>query len=153
MNSVLETTLATLTSKVAAGRSVREDVRMDNLLREGEVVAQGDVLFTWAGDYPASLPSDAAPLSTEQRLVPGTDDGGKHFLVAKTPGVYATSTPTDPDTLTGPTIYLAPGATAIVEHRGSGMHGPLTLCGPGTISVTYPKEFNKEEQKARRARD
>ena len=147
----LEAALAPLTNRIKAGRSVREDVVVDNRLLPGEVGAQGDVLITYLGDTKPDL-SNLVPITEDQRLVPGTDDGGRHRLVAK-PGVFATPTPTNLETYTGPVIFVAAGTTTTIVHDGSSQHGPVTLVGPCTISISYPREFDREQAAERRARD
>lgn len=123
----------------------------------GDVIAQGDVNITLTNKNIKGYTKHSL-VGSEMKLVPGPDDGAKHFLVLQKGDSVEVYVPNNwnETSFIGPKIVVKSGNPQIV-HRGSGKHGTVTLTKIDNkntcYGITYQRVFSVVEKEARRARD
>lgn len=142
---------------------VRDTVEYAKRVRDGlETVKPGQPLrFTegctindriWQGDLAITMCSDKIPagykkVDTKVQLVPGNNIGAKHCLDGTDGVEMYLHDEWNEETLRGPYIVLSQERTVIHP-----VHGSVTMI-PGCYQMTYQREQDLEEKKARRAAD
>lgn len=123
----------------------------------GDVIAQGDVNIALTKKIIKGY-TKVDKIGSEFKLVPGPDDGAKHFLVLGKNDKVEVYVPNEwnESSFIGPKIVVVSGNPQIV-HRGTGKHGTVILSKIDDkntcYGITYQRVFSVVEREARRARD
>lgn len=123
---------------------------LSNALMAGEGIAQGDLNLVVIDSIPKGYVKIETPVSVDLQLVPGNTQGAKHCL-ASFRGVTLYRHPDwNAESLEGPVLVVDEAVEAEIQHP---THGHVTVQGGQTIHCLYQKEWSKELEKERRARD
>jgi len=117
---------------------------------EGDAIWQGDLLLVIAGEFaPEGFVKNPAQENNHQ-LVPGNTTGAKHCLQNLSGVEVLYPKDWNEDSLVGPFISVKAGSTAVIEHP---VHGNVVIPGGFNTQCYYQKEYDKEMEKERRAKD
>ena len=123
-------------------------VTMSNALVAGEGVAQGDLNIIVADAVPSDYLLIKKPSAQDKQLVPGNTVGAKHCLDSlRGVKLYRPRVWTE-ESLDGPCLVLTQERTILHP-----THGAVTVPAGMTVVCHYQREYDRELQKERRARD
>jgi hypothetical protein len=126
----------------------RLPMRFSEAAMIGDCIAQGDLMITKCGPkIPGGYELIKNPTQKDLQLVPGNTVGSHHVLESFD-GVALYRQPTwNEETLDGP-IVTVDREVSILHPT----HATITLT-PGTYSMIYQREWDREQKKEARARD
>jgi hypothetical protein len=111
----------------------------------------------WQGDLGLIISSRSTPpegftkdTKNTKQLVPGTNIGSRHCLESLDGVTVYLPENWNEDSLVGPFIMVDANTTARILHP---VHGVVNIPGPFNVECIYQKEYDKEQEKERRARD
>lgn len=123
-------------------------ITLSRALSPGQAIAQGDVYLEVGSGIPAGYVKVENPKDEDRQLVFGNTQGARHCLDSLE-GVELYRDPDwDADSLDGP--YLIVHQERVVTHP---THGHVTIPAGMEIFVSYPRDYDLEQKKARRAAD
>lgn len=124
-----------------------------------EACSPGD--FAWQGDLkiiivdaipPRTCPGGFSQLKsirkTDMQLVPGNTEGARHCLKSKNGVKMYRPHVWNEESTDGPVLFF--GKEGTITHP---VHGDVTIPAGFTVQLRYQREWNKEQQKARRTAD
>ena len=117
---------------------------------EGDAIWQGALLLVISGDIPEDFVVNSDPKRDIRQLVPGNTIGAKHCLESLEGIQVFYPKEWNAESLLGPFISVASGHTAVVTHP---VHGNVLIPGRFNVQTYYQKEYDKEMEKERRAKD
>lgn len=112
----------------------------------GDCIAQGDVEFTMIATIPSGL---VRRKSGAASIVYG-ESSPTHTIEDPSAVEFYDRADWSADSLDGPCIRVL--REVRVVHSGAGHHGPVTLT-PACYEITYPRVWEVEDARERRARD
>jgi hypothetical protein len=132
------------TTAAQAGDCIDQgDLRIIVVDRVGDARAFAD------GEIATDFSEVVSPTEQDKQLVLGNTQGAKHCLDSlQGVKLYRPSTWGDSDSLIGPCLVVT--EDRVIEHP---THGHVTIPAGLTVQIRYPREWEKEQQKERRARD
>lgn len=121
--------------------------RFTEACQPGDRICQGDVEITLI----SKVPDNYVPRSNHNtNIVHGEAGNETHKVDDPTKVRFYDTKGWDADSLDGPVIeVLSPTG---ISHTGSGRHGHVGLCS-GLYQISYPRVWETEQAKERRARD
>lgn len=123
-------------------------VTMSNALVSGEGVAQGDLNIIVADAVPRDYVLIEKPSAQDKQLVPGKTVGAKHCLDSLSGVTLYRPQRWNDESLDGPCLVLTQERTILHP-----THGSVTIPAGMTVVCHYQREYDKELQQERRARD
>lgn len=114
----------------------------------GDCGWQGDLKLTVVESVPDGYVEVESPGVADRQLVPGSTDGARHCLDSLAGVKLFRPKVWTEDSLDGPCFVLAKPRKVLHP-----THGAVTIPAGFTVLCRYQREFNKEAQRERRARD
>lgn len=114
----------------------------------GDTIRQGDLYLTIVAAVPGNYCEIPKPTALDKQLVPGNTSGAKHCLDALAGIKLYRLKGWNAEMLDGPCFVLTKRRKVLHP-----IHGAVTIPAGFTILCRYQREFDKELQKQRRARD
>lgn len=121
-----------------------QEVRFTTAATTGDTIRQGDLYLTVVEIVPKDY-KEAVPFI---QLVPGQTQGAKHCLDSTQGVEMFLPEEWNEESLDGPCLILTEERKVLHP-----THGHVTIPAGFTIQCSYQREFDKEQQKERRARD
>jgi hypothetical protein len=139
-------------SRIANGNHERVKPGMPFVVTEaasvGDGVWQGDLGLEIVAAVPDGYRLVAKLTDADRQLVPGSTQGARHCLDSLEGVKLYRPRQWNEESLAGPCFVLAKQRT--VEHP---THGVVTIPAGFTVQCRYQREWDREQQKERRARD
>ena len=114
----------------------------------GDCIVQGDLYLGIIESVPAGFTSVENPVEEDKKLVPGETHGSRHVLDSLEGVTMFRPKEWSEESLEGPCFRLTQERTVLHP-----VHGPVTIPAGFTVQCRYQREYDKELQKERRARD
>jgi hypothetical protein len=114
----------------------------------GDAIRQGDLYIVIAGQHPAGYEPVKKPKDIDRQLVPGNTEGAKHCLDSLAGVEIWQPKNWTEESLDGPFVRLSQERTILHP-----VHGSVTVPAGIAFQCHYQREFDREMQKERRARD
>jgi hypothetical protein len=114
----------------------------------GDAVRQGDLYLIIVEDVPSGYVPISKPKAADKQLVPGNTDGARHCLDAIAGVKLYRPKEWGEESLDGPCFVLTKPREVLHP-----VHGPVAVPAGFAVLCRYQREFDKELQKERRARD
>jgi hypothetical protein len=114
----------------------------------GDTIRQGDLYLVIVADVPKGYAEVTKPTKADRQLVPGNTEGSRHCLDSLAGVKMYRPAKWDEESLDGPCLVLTKARKVLHP-----THGTALLPAGFTVVCKYQREFNKEQQKALRARD
>lgn len=123
-------------------------VSFTNACCAGDTIRQGDLYLIIVDAVPSGYVAVSKPKAADKQFVPGNTEGSRHCLDSLDGVKLYRPTQWDEESLQGPCMVLT--KERVVKHP---KHGHVTIPAGFTVLCHYQREWEKEEQKAKRARD
>jgi hypothetical protein len=114
----------------------------------GDYIRQGDLYLVIVESVPGDLVEIAKPTVADKQLVPGSTEGAKHCLDSLAGVRLFRPREWNEESLQGPAFVLT--KLRKILHP---THGDILIPAGLTVACRYQREWSKEEQMERRARD
>lgn len=114
----------------------------------GDTIRQGDLYLIIADKVPSGYVQVTKPKSIDKQLVPGNTQGAKHCLDSLTGVKLFRPKEWNDESLDGPCLVLTKPRKVLHP-----THGTAMIPAGFTVVCRYQREFDKEMQRERRARD
>jgi hypothetical protein len=120
-------------------------LRFTEACQDGDRIWQGDLALTICGSKPNGYELAQNPI---KQLVPGTTQGSKHCVDnLENVEIYLPKNWNE-ESLEGPWLMTKQETTILHP-----VHGPVTIPAGMGVNCTYQREWDREQQRERRARD
>lgn len=139
------------TKKIASGQDdvkPGQQVGFTEACVAGDAIRQGDLYLIIRESVPPGYEKVGQPKAIDKQLVPGNTVGAKHCLDALAGVEIFRLKNWNEESLDGP--YLRISKERTVLHP---THGAVVIPAGFTVECRYQREFDREQQRERRARD
>lgn len=137
--------------RIADGKSrIRpgQPVRFPDAASVNDAIRQGDLYLIVADAVPSGYVRIEKRSDLDKQLVPGNTQGAKHCLDSLVGVELWRPKQWTEDSLEGPFLRLSQERTVLHP-----VHGAVTIPAGFAIQCMYQREFDREQQRERRARD